>query len=208
MEYRFGKTDIFSCLTIGLLTWIFLLIISFNLKNDIGALEYVINNKLVTLIVINVGVMTGVYVSYQFGKKRKSFFHFGKFAVIGLSNTLIDLGLLNVMILIFDVHKGGAFALIKAASFVVAVSNSYLWNKLWAFDNVGSEKTGKQFITFLTISCVGLVLNVVCATLVVEYLGRFQGITPETWANVGAISAMGVTVIWNFFGYKYLVFKT
>jgi putative flippase GtrA len=48
---------------------------------------------------------------------------------------------------------------------------------------------------------------VAVASLVVNSIGIKFGLTPLLWANVGKIAGIAVASIWNFLGYKFVVFK-
>ena len=125
-----------------------------------------------------------------------------KFVIVGVSNTLVDLAVLNTLIFLTGIASGGAFSLFKATSFLVAVTNSYFWNRRWTF------RSDKQvFIQFFVVSTIGLLLNVGTASFVVNMLGPQLGLSEKIWANVGAVGGTLVVMTWNFLGYKFIVFK-
>ncbi len=148
-------------------------------------------------------------------QKIKSFFQIGKFVLVGGFNFLVDLGVLNLLIFISGIASGMLFSTFKAIAFTIAVINSYFWNKLWTFknptDNLAEKnavkKTGKEFIQFVVVSLIGLAVNNLTASLIVNWLGPQGGINPTTWANLGALVASFIGMFWNFVGYKFIVFK-
>ena len=125
-----------------------------------------------------------------------------KFVLIGGFNTLIDLGVLNILIFTTGITSGLGFPLIKGTSFLVAISNSYFWNKRWTFH---SQKD--VFLQFFTVSAVGFVLNVGVASFVVNVITPQFELSKELWANIGGITGTLVVMTWNFLGYKFIVFK-
>ena len=125
-----------------------------------------------------------------------------KFILIGGFNTLIDLGVLNILIFATGITSGLGFSLFKGTSFLVAVSNSYFWNKRWTFR---SKKD--VFFQFFTVSAVGFVLNVGTASFVVNVITPQFELSEQLWANIGAITGTLVVMTWNFLGYKFVVFK-
>ena len=125
-----------------------------------------------------------------------------KFILIGGFNTLIDLGVLNILIFATGITSGLGFSLFKGTSFLVAVSNSYFWNKRWTFR---SKKD--VFLQFFTVSAVGFVLNVGTASFVVNVITPQFELSEQLWANIGAITGTLVVMTWNFLGYKFVVFK-
>jgi putative flippase GtrA len=125
-----------------------------------------------------------------------------KFVIVGGFNTLVDLAVLNLLIFLTGVASGTPFIFFKAASFLVAVLNSYFWNRRWTFR---SDKPA--FIQFFAVSTIGLLLNVGAASFLVNILGPQLGLSAKIWANVGAVGGTLVVMTWNFLGYKFVVFK-
>lgn len=140
------------------------------------------------------------------GKLKETFGQFFKFAVVGVMNTLIDLGVLNGLILLTGMAVGWQFSVFKGISFIAAVINSYFFNKFWTFKSKKSVGAG-ELLQFFAVSVGGFVVNVGTASLVVNVIGPLWGISPTLWANVGAISAIAFSMAWNFIGYKFLVFR-
>jgi len=125
-----------------------------------------------------------------------------KFVIVGGFNTLLDFAVLNLLIFATGVASGTPFIFFKAVSFLVAVTNSYFWNRRWTFR---SDKP--VFIQFLVVSTIGLLLNVGTASFLVNILGPQLGLSEKIWANVGAVGGTLVVMTWNFLGYKFVVFK-
>lgn len=134
------------------------------------------------------------------------FEQFGKFAAVGTLNTLIDLGVLNLEMLIFNTSSGIAFSAFKAVSFVFATTNSYFWNKFWTFESE-TKTSVKEYSHFFLFTFVGTLINVSAASFIVNVLHAPPGIAPKLWANIGALIAVFVSFLWNFLSYKLFVFR-
>lgn len=150
----------------------------------------------------------GVGFGYLLSKiVRPFFFQLSKFGLIGIANTVIDLGIYNLFIFMSDVSSGYLIAVFKSFSVLAAIVNSYVWNKFWSFEKKEIDNFGEEFTQFLLVSLVGLLLNVGITAFVVNLIGAPMGITEKTWANVGGLTASIVVLTWNFIGYKFFVFK-
>lgn len=147
-----------------------------------------------------------LFATHLLNRLHHSFFQFGKFAAVGALNTLIDLGLLNFLIMVTDITSGIYFSIFKAFSFIAAITNSYYWNKFWTFSSP-LPVNFKEYFRFAFFTTIGLLINVSVASFVVSTLGPLFGAEPKLWANVGALVATVVSLIWNFFAYKYIVFR-
>ncbi|MFA4999486.1 MAG: GtrA family protein [Parcubacteria group bacterium] len=137
---------------------------------------------------------------------KKLLVQFGKFAVVGLLNTAIDFGVLNLLIFVTGVREGITIFFLNGISFAIATANSYLWNKYWTFRDRESVRVF-QIGQFLVISAIGAVLNSGIVYLISTFVSPLFNLSPAVWVNMAKILATGVSFIWNFAGYKFVVFK-
>ncbi len=149
----------------------------------------------------------GVSIGYWLSKIRPFFFQLSKFGIIGITNTVIDLGVYNFFIFTSDISSGYLIAVFKSFAVLIAIVNSYIWNKFWSFEKQETDNVGKEFRQFLLVSLIGLLINVSITLFVVNGIGAPAGIAEKTWANVGGITASILVLAWNFIGYKFFVFK-
>lgn len=207
---RLKKSDIFISLIIGEAAGWLLLVV---LKNISPTLPQV---KLIPFwvwpVFFPLFCLTWLLFIFFLSKKWQVFYQAGKFVLVGGLNFLIDIGILNLLIFLTSIAAGWLYSVFKGASFVVAVFNSYFLNKFWTFKATAThqksgKKIGKEFLSFLIISLIGLALNNLIASLVVNWLGPQWGISENLWANIGAVTAAFLAMFWNFMGYKFIVFK-
>ncbi|MBI1888996.1 MAG: GtrA family protein [Candidatus Spechtbacteria bacterium] len=131
---------------------------------------------------------------------------FYKFVLVGMLNTLLDLSVLNALIVMSGISQGWHFSVFKGVSFAAAVVHSYFWNKFWTFGKK-ENRGAAEFLQFLLVSVAGLAVNVGIASFFVNVIGAKGGISPQLWANAGALAAIVFSTVWNFVGYKVFVFK-
>jgi len=126
--------------------------------------------------------------------KRLLFSQFGKFALVGVFNTALDFGILNLLVRIFDWNPVWA----NTVSFSIAVTNSFLLNKFWTFKSKGGNYF-RQFGIFLVINLSGLGLS----DLIIYFFHQ------RLLYDLNLVKAISIVMIllWNFFGYKYLAFR-
>jgi putative flippase GtrA len=163
----------------------------------------------------------GLIVAYWMSLKIKALWQVAKFGVIGVLNTLVDLGILALLIAVFrssfNLEPGGIFldmtfatltfyTLYKAISFIVANINSYFWNKYWTFSQNIADKTSGEFFQFLVVSVVGFLINVFVASFVFKHVAS-PGLTADQWGLIGGVFGTFAGLMWNFVGYKFWVFK-
>ena len=126
--------------------------------------------------------------------KRRGIRQFVKFGLVGASSTIIDWSIYLLL-----TRFGHLFYLMaKILSFSVAVFNSYTWNRRWTFRSNDPQKL-RQFIKFLVISLIGLVLNTAIMFSVVDYLKLSD--------LYGLVIATAIVTLWNFTANKFYTFK-
>lgn len=138
---------------------------------------------------------------------KKLVVQFSKFILIGALNTGIDFAILNLLMWQTGIYSGKYIILLNAISFSVAVINSYFWNKFWIFRAKGTTQTGKEFVQFITITLIGMAINTAIVYSVTTLISPMFGLSVELWANLAKVAATGISLIWNFTGYKLIVFK-
>ena len=153
------------------------------------------------------GSIALVYLASLLGKKRPVFYQFGKNFLTGVMNTFIDLGLLNFLMSALNVLEGSYWTLLKTISFSIAAINSYFWNKYWAFEKKETKPSKEEFIKLYIIASIGFFLNVGISSFLVNAIGPQFGFSKAIWANLSVGTAVFIGFIWNFLGYKFIVFK-
>lgn len=196
------KKDIRISFFLGISTGILLLFVFKNI--GLAGLEA----RVIIAIVIGLGLSFAIvyWVGNWFSKRWPAIIQFVKYGLTGGLNTLIDLGVLNLLIWFTDIASGWHYSLFKFLSFLIGVTNSYFWNKYWTFQ-VSEKPEPKEFLKFFMVNLVGLGLNVSIASIAVNVIGAPAGIGEKAWASVGAIMATFIVIFWNFFGMKLIVFR-
>lgn len=140
-------------------------------------------------------------------KKNKALRQFTKFVVVGFVNTSLDFLVLNFEIFITGISQGPGMFAQNAVSFSVATINSYYLNKKWAFKDNSQKNQVHKFSQFLIVSLIGLIINSSTIFLITSFISPIFNINPILWANLAKVIATGFSLIWNFVGYKFFVFK-
>lgn len=148
----------------------------------------------------------GVALGGFLGKWVSFFSQFGKFAAVGFLGTAIDFLMLNSISNATGITAGLVVGWINIPGFLIAVSNNYFWNKLWVFKKTGN--IFENFPKFLAITTAGLFINSGIIIFLTTFLGPYFDISSNVWLNVSKVVATGVTLTWNFMGYKFVAFKS
>lgn len=195
------KADVLAAFIIGELVALILLGISKSIK-ELGDIPFLWSG----CIIFPLLAILGIWIVSLLAKKIPAFFQFAKFFLVGISNTFIDLGILNFLMWTFSVSSGISYSIFKALSFSFSIVNSYFWNKFWTFQN-DTKVSAQEFLRFCLIAGIGFFLNVGIASLIVNVLGPQFGLSEKIWANIGAIIAICLVATWSFLGYKFIIFK-
>jgi putative flippase GtrA len=209
--------DYLAAAIIGeLVAWLTLAVAKGLQSGAVNALLIILREKLSIFgflpIIFPIGAVIALVIFHLLAKKIPVLLQIFKFGLVGVLNTFVDLGVLNFLIFVSGFTAGIYFSVFKGISFIVAVVNSYFWNKFWTFkvknrEIIDQSKKRSEFAQFLAVSVIGFLVNVGVASLVVNVIGPVGEIDVRSWANIGAIAATLVALAWNFLGYKFFVFK-
>jgi dolichol-phosphate mannosyltransferase len=113
-----------------------------------------------------------------------------QFGVVGAVGYVVNLAVFAVLTLTLDIQH----ILAAILAFCVAVSNNFLWNRIWTFrESAEAGHAGFQATRFFAVSLGGLGVNVAVLALLVDALGA-----PELPSQAIAILiAMPVNFIGN-----------
>jgi putative flippase GtrA len=97
---------------------------------------------------------------------------------------------------------------VNIPGFLVAVTNSFFWNKFWVFRDRGKgEPLLHDFPEFLAVTIGGALINSGIVIGLTTYVAPLFGLGAGAGLNVAKAAATAVTLFWNFAGYKFVVFR-
>lgn len=155
------------------------------------------------IILIPVLSVVGMFIAFTIGNRVPILWQFTKFALVGVLNTAVDFGILNLLIVVTSITSGPGLIPLNALSFSAAVVNSYFWNKRWVF--VGKAKG--NFAVFFIVTLIGLGINSGIVFLIATFVTPFFEISGTLWVNFAKVLATGISLFWNFTGYRVIVFR-
>jgi putative flippase GtrA len=118
-----------------------------------------------------------------------------QFGVVGAAGYVINLAVFTILTVGLDVEHIPAAVL----AFCVAVSNNFLWNRIWTFrESAEGGRAAFQATRFFAVSLAGLAVNLAGLAILVDVLGA-----PDVPSQAIAI-AIAVPV--NFIGNKLWTF--
>ncbi|MGZ3438777.1 MAG: glycosyltransferase [Polyangia bacterium] len=118
---------------------------------------------------------------------------FIRFALVGFSGVVVDMGLLYV----FSDPSMLAWGLTrsKALAAETAIINNFLWNDAWTFRDLAGQQRGlkhklHRLLKFNAVCAIGLGMNIVLLNVMFNYLHMNR--------YVANFIAIGIVTLWNF----------
>ena len=158
------------------------------------------------LISVPVFWLFGFLIIEKLAKFWSPLYQIFKFFVVGFLNTSLDFSILNLLSYFTGIYSGFYIIFLNSAAFLVAITNSYIWNKYWTFNQQGGVQ-GKEFLKFAAVGFIGFFLNNFLVYMITTFIPLFNGLTPQLLENLAKVLATAVSLIWNFIGYKFFVFR-
>lgn len=144
-------------------------------------------------------------------KRREKFkqgsVRFSKFTVVGGINAAVDIGALNLLLILGPTRDPTVILLYNLVALFLANLNSYVWNSLWTF------KGRASFDSYQTMTFVGQALvNIGISSVLFYVLVRPVMINTEVSAyvagNVAKVVSISVASTVSYFLMRYLVFSS
>jgi putative flippase GtrA len=149
----------------------------------------------------------GIWVAEIIGKRFLFVYQLAKFLLVGAFFAVFDLIILNSLMAYFGITKEEIlkYSTFVIVSFTIVTIFKYFANKYWAFEKMEKERMEKEFGIFFLVTAISGLIQVSVASLFFKFLVFI--ISPFLAGNIGKILGIVVASLWNFLGYKFLVFK-
>jgi dolichyl-phosphate beta-glucosyltransferase len=151
--------------------------------------------------------VVGLWLARQMANWIEIILQIAKFAEIGVLNTLINFGFLNLISLLTGVTSGLSVGGINIPGTILAASNSYFWNKFWVFKKIDKKGIFADAPGFILVTIIGLLINSVIIVLFTSDIRPAFAVSSAGWLNIGKVIATLIGILVDFLGYKFLVFK-
>lgn len=129
-----------------------------------------------------------------------------RFGLVGGVNTSIDLLVLNILLYINPFPTSLSYVFYKTIAFLCALCNSFFMNRRFTFQQKKSISK-KEIARFALVSILGFVASVGIPSVLFILLRIHTELSAVLVANIGACVGIGASLLLNFIGYKYVVFK-
>ena len=127
-------------------------------------------------------------------KNNKLLMQIIKFVIVGGIATIID------YIIFFLLHELLKVPTLPSniTSFTISVIYNYIASVKWVFD-VKKDDPKKQFIVFIILSLIGLLINTIIVYITIDIL--------KWWSIIAKVLATGIVMVFNFITRKLFLEK-
>jgi putative flippase GtrA len=146
-------------------------------------------------------------VSSRGAKLKKGSVRFSKFTVVGLSNAVVDLGILNLFLWLASTRDPSVLALYNGVALVLANVNSYFWNTRWTFRGRAKRHDRRQRVLFTLQALFNICVSNGLFFLLVRPVLVYTEVPAYLAGNVAKLVSIAVASTLSFFLMRYLVFS-
>lgn len=130
-------------------------------------------------------------------KTKKEAKRFIKYGLVGILGTIIDFGILNLLVFAAGWSSPNGKLLANIVSTSIAIISNFVCHRYWTFPESQRRNGGTQLVQFVIVSLVGLCLNTLVFYLSSHYF--FELFLPITIAvQFAKATASAVILFWNF----------
>ena len=131
---------------------------------------------------------------------------FSKFSVVGLSNAVVDIGVLNLFLWLQPTRDPMMLVLFNGIALVLANMNSYVWNSLWTFRG-RADHGPRQTVLFALQALVNIGVSNGLFWALIRPLLVETDIPAYLVGNTAKIISIVVASTISYFIMRYLVFS-
>lgn len=123
---------------------------------------------------------------------------FVKYVISGGTAAIIEFAVFSLLFNYLFNLVSYKSALAQAISFCAGLVVSFILNRIWVFNSYTNK--AKQFSVYLILALFNLGLSTIIVWILIEKLGFVP--------LISKISVMGLIVLWNYFIFQKIIFKT
>lgn len=136
---------------------------------------------------------------------------FLKFALVGISGTIIDFGIFNILIYM---QFSSIFS--STISFFVAIVNNFYWNRNWTYPESKIQSIAPQLVKFSVVSIAGLLIRTILYKLIEQPNIYFaEAILSENillsaevvGKNISLAMVIFIVLFWNYLANRVWTYK-
>ena len=127
-------------------------------------------------------------------KNNKLMMQILKFGIVGGTSFIIDYGIFTILSQLLHVH----YLISSILSFSISVIYNYILSIKWVFD-VNKKQGIKEFITFIILSVIGLIINSIILYISVDLMHIHE--------MISKIIATALVMVYNFITRKIFIEK-
>ncbi len=131
---------------------------------------------------------------------------FSKFSAVGLSNAVVDIGVLNLFLWLQPTRDPMLLVLFNGVALVLANTNSYVWNSLWTFRE-RADPGPRQTVLFALQALVNIAVSNGLFWALIHPLLVDTDIPVYLVGNTAKIISVVVASTISYFIMRYLVFS-
>lgn len=138
--------------------------------------------------------------------RKQTGIKYAQFSLVGGSNALVDIGVLNALLLISPTRSPEMLVVYNVAALVLTNANSYLWNTLWTFRR--QARHDARQVGLFTLQGI---LNVAVGGLLIWLLARaivaYTDLSPLVGGNLAKAVSMVAASTMSFVLLRFFVFR-
>src|SRR5215216_4268217 len=131
---------------------------------------------------------------------------YAQFSLVGASNMLVDMGVFNLLLLLWSTHSPGLLVAYNVVALVLANANSYLWNTLWSFRDQASHDA-KQVGLFTAQGLLNAGVGSLLLWVVAHGFETYTDLSPLLSGNVAKAVSMVIASTMSFLFLRFFVFR-
>jgi putative flippase GtrA len=131
---------------------------------------------------------------------------YAQFSLIGGSNALVDLGVLNLLLLVWPTRSSEILVVFNIAALALTNANSYLWNTLWTFRHQ-ARHDARQVGLFTAQGVLNVSVGALLLWLLAHWLVAHTDLSPLAGGNVAKVVSMAGASTLSFVLLRYFVFR-